>query len=131
MRNWRAFLRTSRPMRVQRSQVHRQMNPAAHQPPQKLLAPLLSLLLSVFAITALPQGKPNVPAAPQIPGAAAEPAAKQHLAAKDRKEVFERVWKEIHDHYYDASYNGVDWNEVHRRYAPLVEATKTDQEFYA
>jgi carboxyl-terminal processing protease len=56
---------------------------------------------------------------------------KERLTAKDRKEVFEKVWKEIHDHYYDASYNGVDWDEVHRRYAPLVEATKTDQEFYA
>jgi len=107
------------------------MNHAAHQPGQKPFALLLLLLLSVFAVTTLPQEKPNAPAAPQIPGAASLPAEKQRLTAKERKEVFEKVWKEIHDHYYDASYNGVDWNEVHRRYAALVEATKKDQEFYA
>src|SRR4029077_10116695 len=128
MPNWRVFLRASRPMRVRRSQVDTQMNPAARQP---LFLALLFLLLPVFAITVSPQEKPNVPATPQIPGVASEPAAKQRLTAKDRKEVFEKVWKEIHDHYYDASYNGVDWNEMHRRYAPLVEATKKDQEFYA
>jgi carboxyl-terminal processing protease len=107
------------------------MNPAAHQPLRKFFALLSFLLLFVFAVDAQPQEKPNTPATPQIPGAASEPAAKQRLTAKDRKEVFEKVWKEIHDHYYDASYNGVDWNEVHRRYAPLVEATKRDQDFYA
>jgi len=107
------------------------MNHAAHQPGQKPFALLLLLLLSVFAVITLPQEKPNAPAAPQIPGAASLPAEKQRLTAKERKEVFEKVWKEIHDHYYDASYNGVDWNEVHRRYAALVEATKKDQEFYA
>jgi carboxyl-terminal processing protease len=107
------------------------MNPAAHQPLRKFFALLLFLLLFVFAVDAQPQEKPNTPTTPQIPGAASEPAAKQRLTAKDRKEVFEKVWKEIHDHYYDASYNGVDWNEVHRRYAPLVEATKRDQDFYA
>jgi carboxyl-terminal processing protease len=107
------------------------MNPAAHQPLRKFFALLLFLLLFVFAVDARPQEKPNTPTTPQIPGAASEPAAKQRLTAKDRKEVFEKVWKEIHDHYYDASYNGVDWDEVHRRYAPLVQATKRDQDFYA
>jgi len=107
------------------------MNPAAHQPRRKPFALLLFLLLSVSAPAARPQEKPNAPTTPQIPSAASEPAAKQRLTAKDRKEVFERVWREVHDHYYDASYNGVDWSEVHQRYAPLVEATKRDQEFYA
>jgi carboxyl-terminal processing protease len=107
------------------------MNPAAHKLRKIPRALLLFLLLSVFAPTARPQGKPNTPTTPQIPSAASEPAAKQRLTARDRKEVFEKVWREIHDHYYDASYNGVDWDEVRRRYALLVEATKKDQEFYA
>ena len=55
----------------------------------------------------------------------------QHLSSKTRRDVFEKVWREIRDHYYDPSFNGVDWNEVHRRYLPLVEGTTTDQEFYA
>jgi len=107
------------------------MNPAAYQPRRKPLALRLFLLLFIFAVGAHSQEKPNTSSPPQIPGAASEPAARQRLTAKDRKEVFEKIWKEIHDHYYDASYNGVDWNEVHRRYAPLVEAAKKDQEFYA
>jgi len=60
-----------------------------------------------------------------------ESAPKELLTAKDRKEVFEKIWKEIYNHYYDPSYNGVDWKEVRQRYTPLVEATKSDQEFYA
>jgi carboxyl-terminal processing protease len=60
-----------------------------------------------------------------------ESAPKELLTAKDRKEVFEKIWKDIYNHYYDPSYNGVDWKEVRQRYAPLVEATKSDQEFYA
>src|ERR1700737_1828063 len=106
------------------------MNPAALKPRKISRALVLFLLLFVFATTAFAQEKPQAPATPQVPGAVLVPAAKERLTGKDRKEVFEKVWKEIHDHYYDPSYNGVDWNEVHQRYAPLVEATKRDQEFY-
>jgi len=107
------------------------MNPA---PPTLRRIPralLLFLLLLFFSSGVFSQTKPETPGTPQVPGAAPAPAVKERLTAKDRKEVFEKVWKEIHDHYYDASYNGVDWDEVHRRYAPLVEASKRDQEFYA
>ncbi len=45
--------------------------------------------------------------------------------------MFERAWKDIEVHYYDRSFNGVDWNEVHARYKPLVEAVKDDREFYS
>ncbi|HXN54154.1 MAG TPA: S41 family peptidase [Candidatus Acidoferrum sp.] len=106
------------------------MSPAPSKLRRIPRALVLFLLLSVFAITALPQEKPDAPTTPQVPGAASEPAGKQRLTAEDRKEVFEKIWKEIHDHYYDPSYNGVDWDEVHQRYAPMVEATKRDQEFY-
>jgi carboxyl-terminal processing protease len=56
--------------------------------------------------------------------------ASRQLSLKTRREVFERVWKEIADHYYDRSFNGVDWNDVHARYKPQVNATKNDHEFY-
>lgn len=48
-----------------------------------------------------------------------------------RKQIFERVWKEIHDHYYDPSFNGVNWDEIHARYRPLIESATDDQDFYA
>jgi carboxyl-terminal processing protease len=48
-----------------------------------------------------------------------------------RMEIFEKVWKEIHDHYYDPSFNGVNWDEIHARYRPLIEEPADDQDFYA
>src|SRR6266478_9316581 len=107
------------------------MNPAPLTLRRIPRALLLLLLLLAFTNRASPQTKPETPGTPQVPGAAPSPAVKERLTAKDRKEVFEKIWKEIHEHYYDASYNGVDWDEVHRRYAPLVEATQRDQEFYS
>lgn len=68
---------------------------------------------------------------PQKAPAAKDSQRKSRLSAKDRQEVFEKVWKEIRDHYYDASFNGVDWNAVRQRYAPLVAQVKNDQEFYS
>jgi carboxyl-terminal processing protease len=62
---------------------------------------------------------------------APDAAPSQRLSPKDRKEISEKIWKEIHDHYYDPSFNGVNWDEVRERYVPLVEAVKNDQEFYA
>jgi carboxyl-terminal processing protease len=105
------------------------MNAAAHQHWRKPFA--LLFLLLVLAVGWRAQENPCTPASSQIPAAVSKPAAGQRLTLKDRKEVFEKVWREIHDHYYDASFNGVDWDEVHRRYAPVVAATKKDQEFYA
>src|SRR4030088_1922156 len=106
------------------------MNPAPSTPRRTSYALFLVLLLSSLARSAFSQEKPVAPASPQIPTATSEPAAKQRLSAKDHKEVFEKIWKEIHEHYYDPSYNGVDWDEVHQRYALLVDATTKDQEFY-
>ena len=108
------------------------MNPAAPTPRKLPYALLRFVLVFVSGVSARSQEKPDAPIAPQVPGAPANAtAAKQRLTAKDRKEVFEKVWREIRDHYYDPSYNGVNWDEVLRRYAPLVTATKSDQEFYA
>jgi carboxyl-terminal processing protease len=55
----------------------------------------------------------------------------QSLSPKDRQEVFEKVWKDIDEHYYDPEFAGVDWQEMHQRYLPLVQAAKDDKDFYA
>jgi carboxyl-terminal processing protease len=78
------------------------------------------------------QRAPVGTAAPQESARTADyGSVSQRLSAKTRKEVFEKVWREIRDHYYDPELNGVDWNEVHRRYLPLVESATSDQDFYA
>ncbi|MHC1481631.1 S41 family peptidase [Frateuria aurantia] len=40
--------------------------------------------------------------------------------------VFEEAWRWLRDTFHDPAMNGVDWDEVHRRYAPLIAAC-TDQ----
>lgn len=85
------------------------------------------LFLVVAGVAGRPVFSQQQPSAPNTPQ---RTSAKQRLSPKDRKEVFEKVWKEIRDHYYDSHLNGVDWNEVHQRYLPLVDAVKSDQDFY-
>jgi carboxyl-terminal processing protease len=53
------------------------------------------------------------------------------LSPKEREEVFETVWKDIDEHYYDPKFGGVNWQEIHERYLPLVQAAKDDRDFYA
>ncbi|PYS21173.1 MAG: hypothetical protein DMF72_18340 [Acidobacteria bacterium] len=51
------------------------------------------------------------------------------LSLKTRLQVFEKVWTTINEGYYDPNFNGVNWSEVHERYRPRVEGTKSDEEF--
>jgi carboxyl-terminal processing protease len=53
------------------------------------------------------------------------------LSPKEREEVFEKVWKEVDEHYYDPEFGVVNWQEVRQRYLPLVKAAKDDADFYA
>jgi len=53
------------------------------------------------------------------------------LSPKDREQVFEKVWKDVDEHYYDPEFGGVKWQEVHQRYLPLVQAAKDDKDFYS
>ncbi len=53
------------------------------------------------------------------------------LSPKEREEVFEKVWEEVDDHYYDPEFGGVKWKEVRQRYLPLVQAAKDDKDFYS
>lgn len=91
---------------------------------------ILFLCMTLAAVASRPAFSQQQPATTSTPIAPQHTPAKQRLSPKDRKEVFEKVCKEIRDHYYDSKYNGVDWNEVHQRYLPLVDAVENDQEFY-
>jgi carboxyl-terminal processing protease len=69
-------------------------------------------------------------AAPPSPSHAANPARSRQLSPKTRLEVFEKVWEDIRDRYYDPSFNGVNWDNVHMRYRPLIQAASDDAHFY-
>ncbi len=57
--------------------------------------------------------------------------ASRSLSPKDRLQVFEKVWNDVDEHYYDPEFGGVDWKEIRQRYLPLVEAVKDDKDFYS
>jgi carboxyl-terminal processing protease len=52
------------------------------------------------------------------------------LSSSERMEIFKKVWKDINDYYYDPAFHGVNWQEVHQRYLPLVDGVKTEAELY-
>ena len=55
----------------------------------------------------------------------------RHLSPNDRIQIFEKVWKDIDDVYYDPEFGGVNWQAVHQKYQPLVGAAKDDSDFYS
>ncbi len=93
---------------------------------RKTTPPLL--VLAAFAFGTSLSGA-DASSATRSQSATSEPA--KQLSLKIRQEVFEKVWKDIDEHYYDRSFNGVDWNEVHTRYRPLIDTAKNDREFYS
>lgn len=64
------------------------------------------------------------------PAAAAEARTLQGPdALRRRLAVFDHVWSEIRDRYWDPGFNGVDWESVRRRYRPLVAAAASESAF--
>lgn len=53
------------------------------------------------------------------------------LSAKDRINVFEKVWDLVNERYYDPKLNGVNWAGVKVKYQPLIEKTISDEDFYS
>lgn len=49
----------------------------------------------------------------------------------ERSEIFEQVWNTINEKYYDASFNGVDWKQIGKRYRERLRKVSDDTEFYA
>jgi carboxyl-terminal processing protease len=88
-----------------------------------------SLIVLLFLVLALSIGcgtsKRTAPAVATNPVDA--PAT---LSRQDRIEIFEEVWKTINEEYYDPSFNGINWQEVHDRYRPRAEGAANDLQFY-
>jgi carboxyl-terminal processing protease len=60
----------------------------------------------------------------------ADPLAAQ-TPFSERAAIFEQVWTTINEKYYDASFNGVDWNAVRKKYFSRLQDVSSDGDFYA
>lgn len=45
---------------------------------------------------------------------------------KRRIETFEKVWQTLNDHYFDPTFNSLNWYKIKEEYAPRVRTVKTD-----
>jgi len=53
----------------------------------------------------------------------------QTIGNSEYLQVFEIVWQTVNDRYFDPSFGGLDWDEVHERYRPLIAAAESGEEF--
>ena len=60
------------------------------------------------------------------------PTATEDIASKDALylDVFETVWSTVNERYFDPTFNGVDWDNVHDEYLPKIAAAQDDETFY-
>jgi len=48
--------------------------------------------------------------------------------AREKLEVFRQGWSYLRDYFYDPAYHGVNWEEVHAQYEPLIAGARTPDE---
>lgn len=51
--------------------------------------------------------------------------------AQDRSSSFDWVWQQVHEQFYDAKFNGVDWNEMKTRYRDRASHVASREEHAA
>jgi carboxyl-terminal processing protease len=89
------------------------------------------LRLSLLALLGLAgQGALYAQSAPQTPSpiVAGKTSTSDNLAL--RQETFELVWRTVNEKHFDPTFGGVNWQQVHTRYAPKIAAAQNDTEFY-
>lgn len=52
------------------------------------------------------------------------------LSQDERLGIFEKVWGEIRELYYDPNLHGLNWTQIHVQYLRKMRAAKDDAEFY-
>lgn len=48
--------------------------------------------------------------------------------SEEKTEVFRQGWAYLRDNFFDAKFNGVDWSDARRRYAPYIAGARTPDE---
>ncbi|MCP3975887.1 MAG: PDZ domain-containing protein, partial [bacterium] len=59
-----------------------------------------------------------------------EAAAPTATANEEHLDSFEIVWQTVNDTYFDPTFGGLDWQDAHDRYRPMIAAAESDDEFY-
>ncbi|MFC2156846.1 S41 family peptidase [Acidobacteriota bacterium] len=44
--------------------------------------------------------------------------------------TFEIVWKKVNETYFDPTFGGLNWKDIHDQYKPQIASVKKDEEFY-
>jgi len=91
------------------------------------LRPVL-ILVSWCVVALCPEASVAVPSMPA--GRTGDSGAAHSLSATDRAAIFNKVWKEINQRYYDPAFNGVDWKAIRTKYEPGVASAPNDSAFY-
>ena len=50
---------------------------------------------------------------------------------KEYLSTFEIVWKKVNETYFDPTFGGLNWKEVHDRYQPQIATAEKDEELYS
>ena len=91
----------------------------------------LSVVLLVSGTTEISAQNPKTARiGSTTPRTAAPATARATMEAKRRLESFQKAWSILREHYFDATFNKLDWNKVRLEYEPKVRATKSDAEFH-
>jgi C-terminal peptidase prc len=89
---------------------------------------VLSLLAVVPGLVACSH-KPTL--APTATATWPQPALTPTAAPNEEYlEVLKTVWQTVNEKYFDPTFGGLDWSEVHDRYRPLIAAAVDDEAFY-
>src|SRR3989442_1725248 len=87
-------------------------------------------VLVLLTLALLASGARSINLYPRPALAVVASEASDQLSPSERVEVFDEVWQTINENYYDAKFNGVNWQAVRERYRPLIDRESTDQGFY-
>lgn len=52
------------------------------------------------------------------------------IKKSERIEIFEQVWNNVNEHFYDSSFNGIDWNKQHLEYKTKIENCSNTDSFF-
>jgi carboxyl-terminal processing protease len=92
-------------------------------PTPTVLPPALATATRVPTATLAPATSTRVPTATLTPAVSDEIQARQ-------LRVFTKLWETVRDSYVYPDFNGLDWDEVYRRYRARVEMGLEDEDFY-